>query len=384
MWTQVLPLTPEGNVAVDTAMPVLSPDLIFVFGQTDLFAQSHGPIWLKTAYPGAHVVGCSTGTSITGNTLSDEGLTAVAVGFEHTKLRSAAVSLGDGTSCRDAGISLGRQLAREDLRAVFLLSDGQDINASELVAGLVGSVGGDVKVSGGLAGDGARFGQTLVLHDGEPVDRIVTALGFYGGHLRIGQGSAGGWDVFGPRRHITRSKGNVLYELDGKPALDLYERYLGEEAADLPASGLYYPLKISDPARPNEKVMRTILSVDHAARSLTFAGDVPEGWTARLMQGEFDHLVQGAQEAAEYALGALQAGDETIQPNLSLLISCVGRRLLMGQRTSEEVRAVSRVLGPQSRQIGFYSYGEIAPRNGSDLSLLHNQTVTLTLLAEVA
>jgi hypothetical protein len=239
-------------------------------------------------------------------------------------------------------------------------------------------------VSGGLAGDGARFEKTYVAHEGKAISGGVTAVGFYGGALRVAHGSAGGWDEFGPQRLITRSDGNVLYELDGKPALDLYERYLGEEAADLPASALVYPLKIFDPARPQDEMVRTVLSIDREVGSMTFAGDVPVNWPARLMRGEFEHLIDGATTAASHALAELQSENPSLSPSVCLLVSCVGRRLLMGQRTSDEVEAVARVMKGEPIQIGFYSYGEIAPQNGSKACDLHNQTVTVTLLAEVA
>jgi hypothetical protein len=174
----------------------------------------------------------------------------------------------------------------------------------------------------------------------------------------------------------------VLFELDGKPALDLYERYLGPEAAELPASGLLYPLKVWDRAHPEDEVVRTLLGVDHQARSLTFAGDVPQGWSARLMRGAFDRLTDGAAAAATHARSAMSLTG--LEPELCLFVSCVGRRLLMGQRTEEEVEAVAKALGGKIPMIGFYSYGEIAPHNESGACGLHNQTVTLTLFAEAA
>ncbi|ESQ85232.1 hypothetical protein AEAC466_05845 [Asticcacaulis sp. AC466] len=384
MWTQKLDLTTDASHLLVDRQLSRSPDLVLIFGQTDNLSAQAASRTLKMAYPNAHIMGCSTGTTIVGNQLCDDGMVAMAVGFDHTRLRSTSVRLDDAEDCKAAGRELGKILADGDLRAIFLLSNGLNINGSAVVHGLTEVVGPRVRISGGLAGDGARFAQTLVLDDGVPSGGAVTALGFYGGALRLGYGTAGGWDVFGPRRQITRSEGTVLYELDGKPALDLYETYLGDEAADLPASGLFYPLEISDPARPDEKLVRTTLAVDREARSLTFAGDIPQGWNARLMQGELSHLVAGAEDAAAQALCDLQSGDDSIHPSLSVLISCVGRRLLMGQRTGDEVRAVARLLGKQDSQIGFYSYGEIAPYPNSIVSGLHNQTMTLTLLAEVA
>src|SRR4029077_7650035 len=215
----------------------------------------------------------------------------------------------------------------DDLAGIFVLSDGLNVNGSELVAGMTSVVGASVSVTGGLAGDGAVFKETLVGADCEPRKQTVAAVGFYGPSIRIGHGSAGGWDEFGPRRRITHSTGNVLYELDGEPALDLYERYLGEDdARGLPGTALLFPLLIRDAAQPDQDVVRTVLAIDRQARSMTFAGDMPEGWVAQLMRGNFDRLAAGAAEAARQARRGL--GEHGDRDGLAVLVSCIGRRLL--------------------------------------------------------
>ena len=72
----------------------------------------------------------------------------------------------------------------------------------------------------------------------------MVAVGLYGEHVKLGHGSKGGWDTFGPERIVTKSDGNVLYELDDKPALALYKEYLGDRAAGLPGSALLFPLAL--------------------------------------------------------------------------------------------------------------------------------------------
>ena len=174
----------------------------------------------------------------------------------------------------------------------------------------------------------------------------------------------------------------MLFEFDGEPALDLYERYLGEEETrGLPGSGLLFPLRIFDPERPDHDIVRTILAVDRAARSMTFAGDVPEGWTAQLMRGNFDRLAAGAAQAARQAV---DGGGATFGDQLAILVSCIGRRLLMGQNTADELEAASAEFGPKVPQLGFYSYGEISPHRASGVCELHNQTMTVTTIAEAA
>jgi hypothetical protein len=283
----------------------------------------------------------------------------------------------------ERGQSIGRKLAAPDLAGIFVLSDGLNINGSRLVEGIASIVGKNLPLTGGLAGDGDAFVETVVGANFAPRPHVVAAVGFYGNAIRIGHGSAGGWDQFGPRRRVTRSAGNVLYELDNEPALDLYERYLGEDAAGLPSTALLFPLRIYDPANPEQDIVRTILSVDHKARTMTFAGDVPEGWVAQLMRGNFDRLAAGAAQAAREAQTAMTAanhgGDE-----VALLVSCIGRRLLMGQNTLDEVEAAGSELSAHAKRIGFYSYGEISPHRASGVSQLHNQTMTITTIAEAA
>jgi len=356
-------------------------DLVFFFGKREALACGARYHELRAMFPAAHILGCSTGGQIRNDDVTDDEIAAAAIDFDHTRLRVAREPAPGPEYSRACGETIGRALAAPDLAGIFVLSDGLNVNGSELVAGITGVVGDKVSVTGGLAGDGADFRETLVCGDCPPRKQVVAAVGFYGTAIRIGHGSAGGWDEFGPRRQITKSHGNVLFEFDDQPALDLYELYLGEEEAKgLPGSGLLFPLRIFDPERPDHDIVRTILAVDHNARSMTFAGDVPEGWTAQLMRGNFDRLAAGAASAARQAVD--HAGGNCGGDQLAILVSCIGRRLLMGQHTADELEAASAEFGPQIPQLGFYSYGEISPHRVSGVCELHNQTMTVTTIAE--
>jgi hypothetical protein len=357
-------------------------DLVFFFGSRQALACGARYRELRAMYPDAHILGCSTGGQIRNQDVSDDEIAAAAIRFDATPLRVACEPAPAPERSRACGEAIGRALAAPSLVGIFVLSDGLNVNGSELVAGIIGAVGKQVSVTGGLAGDGAEFRETLVGADCPPRKQVVAAVGFYGTAIRIGHGSAGGWDEFGPRRQITHSRGNVLFEFDGEPALDLYERYLGEdEARGLPGSGLLFPLRIFDPERPDHDIVRTILAVDHQARSMTFAGDVPEGWTAQLMRGNFDRLAAGAAMAARQAADGVGPG-RTGSDQVAILVSCIGRRLLMGQHTADELEAASAEFGPHIPQLGFYSYGEISPHRVSGVCELHNQTMTVTMIAE--
>ena len=361
--------------------PPCDGQLVFYFGSRAALESGERTAEIRAMFPAAHVVGCTTGGQIVGDEVLDDDIAAVVLNFDRTRLRVAWHEVADPADSRDCGLALGEALRGDDLAGIFILSDGLNVNGSALVCGLASAVGPYVPLSGGLAGDGADFSATLVGVDDVPRSHSVGAVGFYGDAIRIGYGYGGGWDVFGPRRHITRSAGNILYELDGKPALDLYERYLGEEeSAGLPSTGLLFPLRIYDAAAPDMAIVRTILAVDRDRRSMTFAGDMPEGWVAQLMHGNFHRLTAGAAAAARTA----QAGatDHAGGDELALLVSCIGRRLLLGQQAIDEVEAVGTELGAAVRRIGFYSYGEISPHAESGVCQLHNQTMTITTIRE--
>lgn len=352
--------------------------LVIVFGASR-FATDPKPFAdLRAALPSAQLIGCSTAGEIFGTKVSDESLTVAIVRFERVTLRTAAATVQKPGDSFGAGLQLGRALADPALRGVFLLSngDGIGVNGSDLVNGINEIVGGRATVTGGLAGDGSRFQKTWVLRDGIPTQGAVAAVGLYGDSLRLGHGSKGGWDSFGPERTVTRSAANVLYELDGRPALQLYKEYLGDRALGLPATGLLFPLALRANQGSEKRLVRTILAVDEAAQSLTFAGDIPQGVLAQLMRANFDRLVEGASDAAL----ATRASDGD-GPVLSIAISCVGRRLVLGERVEEETEAVLDALPATTRQIGFYSYGEISPYSDGTCDL-HNQTMTLTTIAE--
>jgi hypothetical protein len=353
--------------------------LLLAFVDAPLEAVSDHIAGLRQAWPKAVVMGCSTSGSISGAEVLESGAALAAVRFDRTQLRYAWAPLSDPSQSGAAGASLAQQLSADDLSAVFVLSDGICSNGTALVQGLVGGLRPGVTVTGGLAGDGPRFGSTWVLHDGAPRAGVACAVGLYGDHIQVGHGCSGGWSDFGPERRVTRSEGNVLYELDGQPALDLYRTYLGDRAAGLPGTALLFPLAIRRPEEPDaEPLVRTILGIDEDRRSMTFAGDIPQGSIARLMRASTDKLVDSAGQAGRAASVHLPDDPQA----LVLAVSCVGRRLVLGERTEEEVEMVRESMPGRATQLGFYSYGEISPALPNGMADLHNQTMTVTVFHE--
>jgi len=349
-----------------------SADLVFVFADHDFFHTDDCYNELRSLFPTAHIAGCSSAGNITGAVISDSNIVATAIKLAHSSVRLTAIDLTPGDDARQLGSRLMTELAAPDLRHVFILSDGLQVNGSDLALGVNHQ---DIPSTGGLAGDAARFGQTWVMADAPARSGCVAALGFYG-DLTIRSGCFAGWEEFGAERIVTRSSGNVVYEIDGTPALALYKKYLGEQAADLPASGLRFPLSIQS-CKTDNILIRTLLAVDEAEQSLTFAGDVPQGYLCKLMRTNLDSLLESAEAAAGAAIPARQ--DAT---GLCLIVSCVGRRLVMGQMTEEELETVQDTLGEATVITGFYSYGELASSGDVMGCQLHNQTMTLTTLYE--
>lgn len=354
----------------------ISPQLVFLFGAGANLRDGGIRAALRENVNDAVIVGCSTAGEILGGAVGDDGLVALAIEFGTTTVRSAYREIEDAGESQRVGEALAEDLKAPDLKHVLVFSDGLKVNGTSLARGLRSKLPAEVSATGGLAGDGPRFENTTVVLNDQAGSGLVAAIGLYGTDLEVRWGSAGGWSAFGPKRKVTRSKDNVLFELDDKPALALYKTYLGDRAAGLPSTGLLFPLELVAENEGSASLVRTILAVDEGEQSLTFAGDVPEGRYVRLMKATTDKLIWGAECAVEM----MEAPE--IDPQVALLVSCVGRRLVLGQRVEEEVEAVATELGNPPGVVGFYSYGEIGPGGLTHGCELHNQTMTLTTLAE--
>ncbi len=354
-----------------------STTLILAFGDSSLLDDATPLEELARSFPHSILMGCSTAGEILNTKIDDLSVSVAISRFDSTSIRKASAPLASIGASYAAGAYLAESLKGDNLKTVFVLSEGLTVNGSELVRGINDGLPSGVIVTGGLAGDGDRFARTWVIDGDQPVSGRATAIGLYGDKIRIGHGSKGGWDRFGPERKVTRCEGNVLFELDGKPALDLYKEYLGEMASGLPATGLRFPLALRADADTSKQLVRTILAVDEERRSMTFAGDIPKGYLAQLMRANFDQLIEGAEDAAKMSANRGSDGQTT----LAIAISCVGRRMVLGEGSEEEIETTMDMLPEGTHQIGFYSYGELSPF-ASGTCDLHNQTMTLTTFHE--
>ncbi len=352
--------------------------LVLVFGSSDSIVKPEIYQHLKSLYSNADIIFSSTSGEILGDSVFDNSAVVTAIEFEKTNVRTVKTNIKRHSNSFETGRFLMDQLSGDDLNCVFVISDGTFINGSELVSGLNKNNKHNVPVTGGLAGDAARFEKTFTGVNEIPAQGNVSAIGFYGKDILIGHGSLGGWDEFGQERTITRSDKNVLYEIDHKNALDLYKEYLGEYVDELPGSALLFPLSL----RVNggdKNLVRTILSINEEEKSMTFAGNLPEGGKVRLMKANFDKIIDASSKAATNSFNSLKNNS----PGLAILISCVGRKLILQERTYEELEAAKEILGADTAITGFYSYGEISPFSESTQCELHNQTMTITTFTEL-
>ncbi len=372
-----LTLSKIGPAEADfSVLMALKPQWVIALGSAAALQAGAGA--LAAAFPEASRMGCSTAGEISGAGVTDGTLVVTALAFDKAHIKQASTVLNGMDDSFDAGRRLALDLPLEGLRAIVILGQGVKINGSAVLSGLVDVVGPHIPITGGLAGDGGAFVETWVLdNQGVSNDRIV-CMGLYGEELVFSHGSFGGWSPFGPARQVTRCDNNVLYELDGEPALDVYKRYLGEHAKDLPASGLLFPFAMLGKDHNELGIIRTILGIDEKNGSLTLAGDiVPDGYL-KLMHASTDALVSGAETAAQASRGNTSPD----QAGLALLVSCVGRKLVMGGRVDEEVEVVADLYGSNTTFAGFYSYGEISPHAGLMSCKLHNQTMTISYISE--
>ncbi len=353
--------------------------LVFLFGNKDLLKEQKHIDYIKNTYPKAQIVGCSTSGEICQEEVYNNNIICTAVWFEKSSIEIASEYINSMEESYIIGEKLATKLDNKELVHVLILSEGLNINGSELTKGINDKLNNRIPVTGGLAGDQANFSETVIVHNKAGEKNLVLAIGFYGSSLKIGYGSMGGWDSFGVDREVTKSKGNILYELDGQPALDLYKKYLGDHAANLPSSALLFPLSLRL-KNSETSLVRTVLAVNDNDGSMVFAGDIPQGEYVRLMKASLDSLIDGANGAAEMATTSLQ------NPNseLAILISCVGRKLVLKQRVEEELEVIREVIGGNAAITGFYSYGEICPLKPFEQHCeLHNQTMTITLFKEL-
>ncbi len=348
--------------------------LVLVFAGIDIIENCEYFEHLHRVYPTANIVLISTSGEIHGNEMFDNSASATAIYFENTPIRISTKENSAGKDAEQIGIELAQDLLTEDLKHILVFSEGGHMNGDHLISGISKNLPKHIAVTGGLAGDSARFAKTKVGLNETVSENMAVAIGLYGDAIEVGYGSNDGWDLFGPLRLVTKSEENVLFDLDDTNALELYKKYLGERANELPGAALLFPLCILKP--DGTKLVRTILSINEENKSMVFAGNVPVGSKVQFMIANFDRVIDSASTAA-----SISRIHENENPDLTLMVSCVGRKLVMQNRTEEEIEAVAETYNDGSTFCGFYSNGEICPTTDG-VNSLQNQTMTITTFKE--
>jgi len=351
-------------------------NLVLAFAQRTLLEETLPYKKLKERYPNAQIVICSSSGQISNQCAIEDDIVATAISFDKTTIKSSEIDILSNSNIDVLGAKIKSDLISDDLQSILILSEGSYVNGTELINELIKQTNGTIPIFGGLAGDEYSFEKTIVGINANASAGKIVAIGFYGNHIHFGYGSEGGWGDFGPVREVTESNKNVLYKIGDRFALDLYKEYLGKYAEELPGSSLYFPLSMKE-NQDSESVVRTILSIDEEKKSMTFAGNIPVGSYVRLMKGNVDKLIDASSNAA---LKTVKEDDQKAQ--LALLVSCVGRRIVLGERVSEELEVVKEIFGKDTILCGFYSYGEISPTLKNVACELHNQTMTIATIFE--
>jgi hypothetical protein len=355
----------------------LKEPLVLVFGNRYMLEDDSIYEDIRELFPDGHIVFGSSCAEISSNTVNEESVTVTAIEFEKSNflIKTSNVLNADLDSYK-SGNELINQFPQEDLKYVFVVSEGSFINGSQLTKGMSATTDDNLVITGGLCGDDARFEKTLASYNENPKEGELVAVGFYGDTLEISFSIHGGWTPFGPERIVTKSEGNKLYELDGLPALDLYKNYLGDKAKDLPGAALLYPFSVTTEGE-RQSIVRSILNIDEENNAVILAGDIVKNAKVQLMMTNVDNIANASERAARQALEY-----RVNKPQLAILVSCIGRKLVLDHRVEEEIEEVIEVIGKNAVITGFYSYGEIAPFHGEVACQLHNQTMTITLISE--
>ncbi|MCG8376873.1 MAG: FIST C-terminal domain-containing protein [Chlorobiales bacterium] len=274
----------------------------------------------------------------------------------------------------------------EDFSSLLVFPNGMGGDGLNVLKGLQGVLGRDFEIAGGYLGDDMRFKHTFQYYNGKVYrDAIVGFLVSFKEGYRTGIGVRSGFESIGNSFYCTSSEGNVVREFDNVSALELYKEFLGDERSGrLPGICMEYPFGLIDEdaghSGKRHFQLRCGLNVDKKNGTITLAASIPEGSAVTLTSGSRGDIINGAREAAEQAMQCLRCA----RPELIVMFSCVGRKLVLGRRTPEEVDVVRKCIGYDVPIIGFYTYGEIGPIDRSVEKLaeakFHNETVVLWVL----
>jgi hypothetical protein len=336
------------------------------------------------------MIGGTTGGEISTEAISDDSIVIMAI---HSNKIKFATALGKNISKNE--LNAGKQLATNLLnqipkklaKTLIMVPDGLAGNGTEIIKGAQSILGEYFEIVGGSLGDKSDFKKTYQYYNGKVYENSVPGL-LLGGNIKTATGIRSGWESIGNKMKVTKSESNIVYELDNEPALDFYEKVLGPvRSKKLPGIALEYPFgMIDEKAMINGKEMyfqlRAPLSIDKNKKSITFAAAIPEGKYVTITTASRNSIIGGSASASKQAKETFKGK----KIDLMLIFDCIGRKLVLGKRTQEEITAVQNTLGKNIPMIGFFTYGEIGPIDKRVKELqstrYHNQTTIVFLMGE--
>jgi len=352
------------------------PDWVVVFFSSEMAPEAVVAGLYEVLPAAVKLVGCSSYAEID----SSEALTRSVslLGGRSPALEVMTVALlPEGRPSFAVGQALGAQLAAFAPSLVVMLPDILTVNATQLLRGVQSVLGSGFPIVGGAAADGGRFERTYQLCGQAIQHSGVVALALKG-PLRIATAARSGYTpVSLPRTASRIENGNVLLELDGRPALDVYREFLGPRAGEIPAVSIEFPLGVIPSGHEEAPALtRAIFAVDEARRALVLGGDLPERGQVRILSATRREVLAGARAATELALQALP------QPDFALVFSCLSRKVALGLQYKDECAGALALLPASVPTAGFYTFGELSPRDG--ISEHHESTFTLVLVQVAA
>lgn len=326
---------------------------------------------INTVFPGIELIGGTTDgevSSVFG--FQQDSLTLMLFCSDDIELYAAA-----GRNISQAPVDIAAQTVAAakaklstELKLCITMPESLTTSASSILAGLKSALG-SVPIVGGTTGDQMETQRTYQFYKTEVLTDSVTLL-LLGGNLAFSYGVCSGWNPIGKQSIITKVEKNIIYEIDEKPALELYKYYFEEFAADLA-----YPLAVFPPGE-EAFFLRAVLTYDADLGSIVVAADVPVGSIVQVTEASQDDIVSASQKSFNQAWTNYPGQS----PSAALFFSCAWRRFVLGTKTNQEYAAIAASYPYPIPSCGFYTYGEISPLSEHGETYFHNTTFVSLLL----
>ena len=316
---------------------------------------------LKACFPTAPVIGTTTGGEVFNGGIVDHSTVISVAVFERSRVR---VSFSDEKDSLKLGRQLAEGLKDRDQKVMIAFADGLGSNGDRILRGLH-EVSPEVPVAGGLAGDMFTFTGTYTFTQDFLSKTGGVCACIYTDRIHINTLYNLAWIPIGKEMTITKAEGNRIYEIEGRPAVEIYKEYLGKDAETLlPHIAIEFPLVFE---RDGKLVARACLGIDDDG-AMVYEGDINEGERVRFSIWDTGEMLDGAGTALKVIRGVPVEG--------IFVYTCAARKYLMGK----EVEVETKYLQSVAPTVGFLTYGEFFTDRGT--KSFFNYTITLITLSE--